>query len=47
MGSVCVWESVIIEVSVPDGCLSKLVDGYTYLLRVINDFLIIKVQRLA
>ena len=45
VGSVCVWESVVIEVSVPESCLSKLVDGYTYLLSVINDFLIIKVQR--
>ena len=47
VASVCVWESVIIEVSVPDRCLSKLVDGYTYLLTVINDLLIIAVQRLS
>ena len=47
VGSVCVWESIIIEVSEPDSCLSKLVDGYAYLFRVINDFLIIKVQRLS
>ena len=42
VGSVCVQKSVIIEVSVPYSCLSMLVNGYTYLLTVINDFLIIK-----
>ena len=45
VGSCFVWESVIIKVSVADNCLSKLLDGFTYLLAFINHFLIIKDQR--